>query len=117
MPAAPTKLWEFFHRGEKQNTSYHKAYCLGCIGIAAEPTDVDDTLWRAVFVSAPMQVTPVLGEQRAMAAHLNCCPYASEKAREAAQKIREKNAMVKKTAPDADNYTSIPAVIGIWWIW
>jgi hypothetical protein len=24
-------LWEFFHKGEKQNSAHYKAYCLGCI--------------------------------------------------------------------------------------
>ncbi|KAJ6576226.1 hypothetical protein B0H10DRAFT_2236567 [Mycena sp. CBHHK59/15] len=24
-------LWEFFHKGEKQNSTHYKAYCLGCI--------------------------------------------------------------------------------------
>jgi hypothetical protein len=25
-------LWPFFHRGEKQNASHHRAYCKGCVG-------------------------------------------------------------------------------------
>lgn len=24
-------LWNFYHRGEKQNTAHYRAYCLGCL--------------------------------------------------------------------------------------
>ena len=31
MPPSKGQLWKFFYRGEKQNTSQFKAYCIGCI--------------------------------------------------------------------------------------
>ncbi|KAK6980553.1 DUF659 domain-containing protein [Favolaschia claudopus] len=118
MPAPKGKLWDFFPRGDKQNASHHKAYCLGCINIhrptAAEPIDVDDneeeneeenTLGGAWFEFALTQVKPVLGEKSAMMAHLigaKRCPHASKEAREAARKLKGKGAEVEDTAADAD---------------
>jgi hypothetical protein len=35
------KLWYFFHKGEAQNKSHHKAYCKGCVTVKLELKPAD----------------------------------------------------------------------------
>ncbi|KAJ7435413.1 ribonuclease H-like domain-containing protein [Mycena latifolia] len=120
---APSKspLWKFFHRGGKKNSSHFDAYCLGCINAcrpATEPIDVDAepaaVLGRDWFSAALDQMKPVLGEKKAMIAHLiggkTPCPNASKEAKSLAKKLRQsKDSVVEEQDPtDGDDESDGP---------
>ncbi|KAJ6528869.1 hypothetical protein B0H19DRAFT_1083210 [Mycena capillaripes] len=117
MPAEKGPLWKYFYCGEKQNSTHHKAYCLGCLnvhrpapaGTPAEPMDIDTDsdsedhgLGGAWFTAALLSVRPVLGEKKAMIAHLidENCHNASKEARAAARKIQGKDKATEEEATD-----------------
>ncbi|KAJ7576383.1 hypothetical protein C8J56DRAFT_1062093 [Mycena floridula] len=89
MPAPRGSLWQYFHKGDKANTSHYRAHCYGCIESHRPATapifvssDSDDPyagLDREGWFKAALAKTGtgVLGEKKAMTAHLKKCTNAS----------------------------------------
>lgn len=107
MPAPQGNLWLYFFKGEKQNSSQHKAYCYGCIqkhrppAAAIDLDDNEENLYLALRsadwfeggkkkecpphcthpCSACLAASHVRGDKVAMVPHLLKCPNASKSAR------------------------------------
>ncbi|KAE9402348.1 hypothetical protein BT96DRAFT_991320 [Gymnopus androsaceus JB14] len=101
MPPKKGPLWEFFHQGEKKNSSHYHAFCLACLkqhqpeGL---PIELDENgaeisqITYAWFKGACENVPSINGEKSAMIAHLigsKRCPHASKKARKVAKQERD----------------------------
>ncbi|KAJ7711864.1 hypothetical protein B0H14DRAFT_3638937 [Mycena olivaceomarginata] len=101
MPTLKSPLWCWFYRGEKQNSCYYKAHCLGCLNshrpANTEPLviDVDVEPSDLRLLGAAAQVDSVIGEKKSMIAHLIGCPNASKEAKKVATKLK------KGSAPDS----------------
>ncbi|KAF9035431.1 ribonuclease H-like domain-containing protein [Rhodocollybia butyracea] len=81
------EMWQFFWEGAKENSTHHRAFCLGCIR---------NQLGRAQL----HQQTVVLGEKRAMIAHIlggdHSCRYASSTAIYKAKELEKKEQKGKR---------------------
>ncbi|EJD32807.1 hypothetical protein AURDEDRAFT_178096 [Auricularia subglabra TFB-10046 SS5] len=108
-------LWEFFHSGELQNVSQHKAYCLACVaqlrpagvplsvehymGIDAEAVKEEAWFTDACNELEAKDYGMVRGAKDPMISHLvgkkNKCPYATDRAREVAIELRDGNSAPK----------------------
>ncbi|KAF5336779.1 hypothetical protein D9758_017707 [Tetrapyrgos nigripes] len=93
------EIWDYFYQTpNKPNGTHHCAYCLGCIrklapdnvGANEDLSSLNGETW---FQNILTQVTSVLGEKKAMVAHIlggtKPCRSASEKARKTAEAIRK----------------------------
>ncbi|KAJ6569136.1 ribonuclease H-like domain-containing protein [Mycena capillaripes] len=111
MPPKPSDIWDHFYKGEKQNSSQHKAYCYGCIythrpahGSANNVMDVDSEGPGEPIMSEKLKTEPwfsdavaqtkhVRGDKLAMIAHLIgnnpvLCPHASAVAKKLAKAMK-----------------------------
>ena len=44
------KLWQFYHKGEAQNSKHHKCYCHGCVAVklALEEEEEEEAMEQAM---------------------------------------------------------------------
>ncbi|KAJ7166407.1 ribonuclease H-like domain-containing protein [Mycena crocata] len=117
MAPGKSPLWDHFYRGAKKNSSHYHAYCLGCLLVHrpatnGEPIDVDEEPTAALendwIPAALPHVQSVLGEKKAMIAHLigaTSCPNASANAKSVARKLRgkDKGIAAEEQATDGDD--------------
>ncbi|KAJ7774329.1 hypothetical protein DFH07DRAFT_767496 [Mycena maculata] len=113
MAPNPGPLWGYFHPGEKQNESHHKAYCYGCIDShrpqasaghvidAANPAGVVALKAESWFEAALSQTESVLSVKASMTAHLMKCPAASPAAKKKAKEVKAGKAKKSITADDS----------------
>ncbi|KAF9066635.1 hypothetical protein BDP27DRAFT_1423666 [Rhodocollybia butyracea] len=99
------EMWQFFWKGQKENSSHHRAYCLGCVRnqLGHAQLSDDDTLGLSdeiTFKNACTAVGSVLGERKAMVAHVlggeKACKHASSPATEKAKELRKKDQKGKR---------------------
>ncbi|KAJ7257609.1 hypothetical protein C8J57DRAFT_1234758 [Mycena rebaudengoi] len=128
MPPTKGPLWAFFYEGRKRNSSHSDAYCCACIDLhrpasAPIPIDVDSDgedsvspkqlLGEEWFKKACEKVPAILGEKKAMIAHLigaKACKNASSRAKAIAKKIKNEGKRPKAaTEDDSDSNSSRPS--------
>ncbi|KAE9401773.1 hypothetical protein BT96DRAFT_991774 [Gymnopus androsaceus JB14] len=111
------EMWQYFWQGPKENSSHHQAFCLGCIRNQLDIAQLNDkdTLGLAdeiTFKNACATVGSILGEKKAMVAHIlggeRSCVHASSEATEKAKELKKKEqkgkwARTDEVEEDADS--------------
>ncbi|KAJ6615716.1 hypothetical protein B0H10DRAFT_2435314 [Mycena sp. CBHHK59/15] len=115
MPPKRNPIWDYFVKGELQNSSHSKAYCRFCmkhhLGLNHPSNQgtvgMANLEWNeATFVQARADAGSVLGVKDSMIAHLigaNPCPYAMPEAQKHAKKIKNGKAPATDSADDGSD--------------